>query len=102
MQPILTQNIVKELGLDNLPEDKQVEILEKIGQIIFQSVLIRVLTVMNEEDKDEFDKLLSEKANDSDAVLQFLQAKVPELDEIVKDEVVKFKQETLEIMKKVG
>lgn len=101
MQPILTQNIVKELGLEALSEDKQVEILEKIGQIIFQSVLIRVMDIMSEEDKDEFDELLGVKADDTEAVLGFLQGKVPNLDEIVKEEVIKFKTETLDIISKV-
>lgn len=101
MEPILTQNIVKELGLDNLPEDKQLEILEKIGSIIFQSVLLRTLDIMSEEDKDEFEKLLSEKADDPDIVLKFMQNKVPNLDDIVKEEVVKFKTETLDIISKV-
>ena len=101
MEPILTQNIVKELGLDNLPEDKQLEILEKIGSIIFQSVLLRTLDIMSEENKDEFEKLLSEKADDPDIVLKFMQNKVPNLDDIVKEEVVKFKTETLDIISKV-
>ncbi|MBI5732256.1 MAG: hypothetical protein HY982_02770, partial [Candidatus Magasanikbacteria bacterium] len=70
-----------------------------IGRIIFQGVLIRVMGLLGEKDKDEFDKLLAEKSDDEEAVLKFLQAKLPNLDEIVNNEIAMFKRESLDFMK---
>ncbi len=101
MDNILSRNIVKELGLDTLSEEKQSEILGKIGQIIFQAVLIRLLAILDEKDKDEFDELLAEKAGEEGVIMEFLQGRVANLDEIVKEEIIKFKTETLDIMSKI-
>ncbi|MBI2514921.1 hypothetical protein HYV91_01905 [Candidatus Wolfebacteria bacterium] len=98
MDSILKQNIIQDLGIDRLPADEQEEALLSIGRIIFQGVLIRVMGLLGEKDKDEFDKLLTEKADDEEAVLKFLQAKLPNLDEIVNNEIAMFKRESLDFM----
>lgn len=102
MATILQENIIKNLGLDSLPEKEQEEALQSIGRIIFQSVLIRVMEELDDKGKDEFEKILSEKPNDESAILGFLQTKIPNLDEIVNNEVSKFKQESVDFMKAVG
>lgn len=101
MATILQENIIKNLGLDSLPEKEQEEVLQRIGRIIFQTVLIRVMEYLDEAAKDEFEKILTEKPNDEAAILGFLQAKIPNLDEIVNDEVSKFKQESVDFMKAI-
>ena len=98
MDSILKQNIIQDLGIDRLAPEKQEETLLSIGRIIFQGVLIRVIGLLGEKDKDEFDKLLSEKADDEEAVLEFLQAKLPNLNEIVNDEIAMFKRESVDFM----
>lgn len=101
MPTILQKNIIKDLGIENLPEKEQEEILLSIGRIIFQSVLIRVMDELTEKEKDKFEKILTEKQNDEKAILGFLQEKVPNLNEIVNEEVAKFKQESVDFMKKI-
>lgn len=101
MDNILKQNIIKELGLDKLSEKEQEEVLLNIGRIIFQSVLIRTMEELSDKDKNEFEKILSEKQNDEGAILGFLQSKLPNLNDIVNEEVAKFKQESVGFMKTV-
>lgn len=98
MDTILQKNIISDLGLDKLSEKEQEEALLGIGRIIFQAVLIRVMEELDESGKDEFEKILNEKPNDEEAILGFLQTKIPNLDVIVSDEVVKFKQESVDFM----
>ncbi len=99
MQDILRKNIIEDLGLDKLPQKDQEEMLLMIGRLIFQGVIIRVMSLLSEKDKDDFDKLLSEKIEDEEAVLKFLESRVPNLNEIINDEVASFKQESGEFMK---
>ncbi|MDP3014995.1 MAG: DUF5663 domain-containing protein [bacterium] len=101
MKTILQKNIIKDLGLDKLSEKEQEESLLSIGRIIFQSVLIRVMEELDEAGKDEFEKILEEKPNDEEAILNFLRSKLPNLDEIVDEEVAKFKQESVGFMNKI-
>ncbi|MEK7553288.1 MAG: DUF5663 domain-containing protein [Patescibacteria group bacterium] len=101
MNTILQKNIIKDLGLENLSEKEQEESLLSIGRIIFQSVLIRVMEELDEAGKDEFEKILTEKPNDEEAILGFLQAKISNFNEIVSGEVAKFKQGSVDFMDKI-
>lgn len=101
MDNILKQNIINNLGISALPQEEQEEAMTRIGNIIFQGVLIRIIEVMSDSDKDEFEKVLSEKNGESEAVLEFLRLKIPNLNEIVDEEVAKFKQESVEFMKNI-
>ena len=97
MQNKINDNIIKTLGIDTLPEDKQKEALEKLGELVYQEVMLRVLDVLSEEEKDEFEKLI-EKTPDPELMFSFLALKVPNFEEIVNEETQKLKNETAEIM----
>lgn len=98
MDDVLKQNMVKDLGLDKLAPQEQEEALLTMGRLLFQAVIARVLEVMNEADKEEFEILLSDKSVDSGVVYEFLQKKVEDLDKIVKEEIVSLKKEAIDFM----
>ncbi|MCF7845578.1 MAG: DUF5663 domain-containing protein [Candidatus Pacebacteria bacterium] len=102
MEDILKQNIIKDLGLDSLPEEEQKEAFLKIGEIIFSGVLSRVLDELSDEEASEFEKIISEKPDDEEAVMGFMKAKVPNLDEIVNEEIAKFKKESVDFMNEIS
>ncbi len=101
MDTILQDNIIKDLGLDVLPESEREEALMSIGKMVFQGVLMRVLDEMSDEDAEAFGKLMEEKPDDQQAFLNFLQSKVPNLDEIVKEEAMNFKRDGIDFMNKI-
>jgi diaminopimelate decarboxylase len=101
MTTILQKNIIKELGLENLPEERQMKIILGMGRIIQQNVILRVLDELKEEDKDEFDKFLAQKGDDQEAIFNFLQSKIPNLDSIINEEIEKFKKEGIDFIEKV-
>ena len=98
MDDILKKNIIRDLGIGALPQEQQEEALLRIGNIIFQGALMKVVENMAEADKSEFEKLLSEKNNEPEAILNFLRSKIANLDEIISEEIRKFKQESADIM----
>ena len=102
MDDILKQNIINDLGIGALPKEQQEEALFSIGNIIFQKVLIKVIENMAEADKDAFEKLLFEKGNEPEIILNFLRLKVDNLDAIVIEEIGKFKQESVDFMKNIA
>lgn len=94
----INQNIISLFGIDKMPEEKQEEMINRIGKIIFQSVLIRVLPLLGEEDVAEYEKLV-EKETMPDDILDFFFKKVPSFFEIIVEESEKLKKETEGLLK---
>ena len=91
--------LVNELGLANLSESEQAPLIEQIGQVLMQAIMLRVVPALSEEDAKSFETLVEGK--DPAAVFQFLGSKVPEFDQIVVEEVQKFKEFSSKVMAKV-
>ena len=101
MNDIFNQNIIKYLHLEHLDETKQEETLLRIGKVIFQAVMLRVMDILTEEEQKEFEKVLDVVGADEsrqDEVMTFLKSKIPNIDEISKEEIVKLKEETVSVM----
>jgi len=97
----INKNIVTTLGINTLPIEKQKEAMERLGAIVYQEVMLRVLNILTEEDKDEFEKLI-EKDPNPETMFDFLSQKIPNLSEIVKEEAEKLRGESTEIMEEIG
>lgn len=93
-EDVFKKNIIEELGLDALPEERKKELLNKMGGLIQRRVLLRVIESLSAADKQEFNQFLSQK-NDNQAVYRFLLSKVPDIENITDNEIVKFKEEVL-------
>lgn len=95
MKNILPTDIIKEWGLQSLSEDKQLEMVERIGKIIYQALLVRSLDILSEKEQAEFDLLLDEDTTTPDDVLGFLQKKIPNFEKIVLEERRNLKNDLL-------
>jgi hypothetical protein len=98
MDEALNKNLITELGLDKLPPEAQAEALTRMGVVIYQAVILRVIDSLSEEEAKVLEKMMTEHPEDGEAVYEFLREKVPGLEEIFADEVALYKKETLEIM----
>lgn len=97
----INKNVVTILGIDKLPVDKQQETMEKLGSIVYQEVMLRVLDIMDEKEGEEFEKLLETNPT-PEVMFGYLAEKVPELDTIVKEEAQKIADDANNIMSQVG
>lgn len=95
MKNALSKEIIKEWGLESLPQEKQLEMVERIGRIIYQAVLVRTLDILSEKDQDEFDALLDQDTTTPDEVLAFLQKKIPTFEQIMLEERKSIKEDLL-------
>ena len=93
---LLQIDLIKHLGLDNLPAEKKEEVILKMGGVIQQNILLRILRELDDKDKDEFDKILGE--NNDEKTLEFIKSKLPNFDDLAKEEVAKFKEDVIERM----
>ena len=101
MASTFSESIIKELGLDNMSEDKKVEVLLGIGRIIQQNIILRILDELKEKDKKEFDKFLAKNGSDQEAILKFLQSKIHNLDTIIDEEIDNFKKTSVDFLTKI-
>lgn len=100
-QNILQQNIIKELGLEKLPDERKLALLDKMSELIQKRVVSRLLQVLKGKDKEELEQIMAQK-DLQEKLGQFLQEKVPDLEEIVKAEIIKFKQEAKDKVEELG
>jgi len=101
MSKILDQNIIEYLGIINLDEETQEKTLLRVGKIIYQAVIMRAVELLDDEAQTKFSELLDEIGSDEkrqEEILEFLQKEIPNLDEIVKEEIIKIKEETVSVM----
>jgi ribosomal protein S17E len=101
LEKIAKVDLIKELGIDKLPEEKREHVLMQMGEIIQQRTLLRLAEEMADEQKDEFNKVLDENKEDPEKVTEYLQTNFPELDKIVMEEIGRYKQEIMDLMKGV-
>ena len=86
---LLNINLVKELGLDSLPQEKKALLINQMMEVVESRINLEVLSVLTEDEKKELDKVL-----DSDAdMIAFLRSKIPNFDLMVAETIANFKKE---------
>jgi len=94
----ISKNIISLFEINKLPEEKQVETLNKIGEIIFQSVLLRILPLLDDKEIEEYNNLI-EKKSSPDEIFEFLYEKVPSFSKIIMEETENFRKESADVLK---
>ena len=98
MQDELTSLIAKDLGIIDLPADKQQELIGQFGEVALKAATLAVLAKLSDSNRDEFLKLA--QGGDAEAIKTFLDREVPDHEtlskEAVADEIKRFKEFTAE------
>ena len=71
--------------LDKVSPEKAAEMIQRLGRLVIQAVLIRVLPLLSESEFDEYEKI-TEGENGPEKVIIFLAQKIPDFEKIVKEE----------------
>lgn len=91
----LSKDIVSEWGLGELPQEEQIDMVDRIGRLIYQALLVRSLDILSEVEQEEFDLLLDEDITTPEEVVLFLERKIPTFKLLLKEEVSKLKSDIL-------
>ena len=90
----LTARIANDLGIQDIPADKQQELIGQFGEIALKAATLAVIGKLAEDKRDEFMKL--SEAADAEALKAFLDREVPNHEELAKqavaEEVRRFKE----------
>ncbi len=95
-QELLEKDLTDILGMSGLDERERNEMLENLGALILEGVVLRILADMPEEEMNEFEEFL--KTNpEPEALLERLKKIAPDLDTVFEEEVVAFKKECIAV-----
>jgi hypothetical protein len=83
---ILSKEITKEWELSKLPESKREEMVNRIGRILYQAVLVRTLDILSEDEQNELDEIMNKNSTTPKDIFIFLKKKIPTFDELVREE----------------
>ncbi len=92
---ILEKDIIKLLGLENLPEKDKTALISKMAETVLDRINLQILDALTEADKKKFDQLLKKNPSPQE-VDKFLTAKVKNLEEIRMAEILRFKQDIVQ------
>ena len=88
----MQQNLIDELGLTDLSQDKKDQLLIKMTEVVLKRIFLETVEKLNEKDREEYAKMIEENAS-PEKLEEFLQAKIENYDEMVKKIVEEFKEE---------
>jgi hypothetical protein len=81
----LRTTLITELGIGDLPEEAQDEIVSKLGEIILKSVTITIFEKLSEDARKEFEVLTT--TGDPARIRAFLEQAVPDMETLMADEL---------------
>lgn len=90
--------IIAEWGLENFPPEKQIEMVDKIGDLVYQSILLKAVDMLDEVGQAEFDALVDGPDVDATKVLAFFGTKIPDFNALIDNEVKMIKERTVDLV----
>lgn len=85
------QNIIAQLGLQELPEDKRAELIDQMAQLVERRVMLRLIDQLSGEDI----AAITELEEKPEELLAFMAQRVPDITAIVAEEADKVKVEAV-------
>lgn len=83
--------IVEAFGIGDLPEDKQAQVLARAGELLIKRLFLKVADILSPEDKNNLDEMLGQEPPVSEEqVSTFLTEKVPNIEQILQNEIQEF------------
>ena len=86
------QTIIDELGLTDLPQEKQDQLLVRMTEVVLKRIFLETMEKLTESQQAEYEKLIDGDA-DPEQLEIFLKEKIANYDEMVVKVVTDFKEE---------
>jgi hypothetical protein len=88
------KKIAEDFGLGNMDSREQERMIEKIGNLLFESVVERAVDIMDDSAMNDFEDTIANAGSDYQKVISFLKSRVPSFDKIVSEELSRLKRAT--------
>lgn len=87
----LEEDILKELGVDQLAPPRRAEVLAAMTQAVLKRIILRLLQTLSDEQRTQLEEVAG--SGDSTKTSQFLVANIPDYESLIREEVAKFRQD---------
>lgn len=87
----IQRDLLKELGIDQLPEERQEEVLTAMTEVLLKRLTLKVLEKLTEAQRQEFETLCA--AQDQEKITKFFSDNVPNYEQLIQDEIAAFKED---------
>jgi hypothetical protein len=91
-QDQILQNLMMDLGLENLPQDKQEELVMKMTEVVLKRMFVETMDRLDQTDQDTYSEMLDRGAIPEE-IEQFLRSKIENYDQLLEKIVTDFKKE---------
>ncbi len=91
MPNLIQEDILKELGIDQLPPERQEEVLTAMTEAVLKRIILRLVGELSEEKRAQLEEIGD--SGDSAKISEFLTANIPNHEALVKEEVASFKKD---------
>lgn len=97
----IKETLIDLFDLDKMEPEKAAEMVDRLAKLVFQSVLVRVLPMMSEQDLEEYEKIIDGEEG-ADVLMKFLNDKVPNFGKILEEEAELLRKEISGEFKDMG
>jgi hypothetical protein len=87
----LADNIITQLGLESLPEDRRIAMIGQITTLVEKRVMLLLMENIGEQDVTEANRI----ADKPEELLAFMAGKVPDIESVIAQETEKIKNELM-------
>ena len=91
-QDQILKNLMAELGLSDLAQDKQEALMIKMTEVILKRMFLETMERLGEADQTAYEQMISMQAGPAE-VEKFLRSKIENYDQMLEKVVNDFKQE---------
>jgi hypothetical protein len=84
--------IVAEFGLQSFSNEEQTQYVDQIGEIVLQGVLIKSLSILDENQATILDSMIDQEKSPEE-IMSYLQTSIPGFNNLVIDEVAQVKKD---------
>lgn len=88
----IQKTLLEELGLADLPQEKQEALLIKMTEVILKRMFVETMDKLKEEDQNEYNNML-ERGAAPEEIEEFLKSKISDYDQLLEKVLVDFKRE---------
>lgn len=92
------QQLVKDLGIDTLSQDKQNELIIKMTEVLLKRIFLETMEKLGENGREEYERM-TEGEVIPEQVEAFFKEKISNYDEMVQNVIDEFKEEMMQANK---
>lgn len=92
-------SIIKDLDLGNINETKKLSLLDEIGEVLTGRIILRLVKEVSADKKDLFIEKINKNKDEPDKVLLFIDHFIENADEIIDEEIEKYKNDLKKALK---